>query len=62
MKRLKKRFVIACNQINKKIADPSNSKEYFNSYLKRKKYKIGQTVKNNYSATKIYKKPKTLLA
>lgn len=33
-------------------------KEYYNCYLTRKKYKIGKTVKNNYSATTSYKKPR----
>ena len=39
MKRLKKGFVIACNEINRKTADPSNAKEYYNSNLKRKNTK-----------------------
>ena len=52
MKLLKKRFVIACNQTNRYIPDPSNTKEYYNSHLKRKKYRIGKTIKSNYSTTK----------
>ena len=45
VKRLKK-FVIACNYINRKIADSSNAKEYYSSYLKRKN-KISKTIKND---------------
>ena len=32
----KKRIVIACNQVKRKISDPSNAEEYYNSFLKRK--------------------------
>ena len=45
----------------KKNTDPSNSKEYCNSYSKRKKYEIAETIKNNYSATKSYRKTKHFL-
>ena len=41
MKRLKKkRFVVACNQTNRKKADPSDAKDYYNSYLKKKNTKL----------------------
>ena len=40
------------------MPDPSNTKEYYQSYLKRKKQKIGETIKNNYSTSKNYRKPK----
>ena len=33
MKCLKKRFVVAFNQINKKIADPNNAKKHYYFYL-----------------------------
>ena len=59
MKRQKKRFTIICNQINcKKIPDHSNTKEYHQSYLKKKKDKIGKTIKNNCSVIKNVRKPK----
>ena len=35
-----------------------SAKEYYNSYLKRKNKKTGKTIKNNYSATKNFRKPK----
>ena len=40
--------------------DASNAKECYNSYLKNKKKqnKIGEMIKNKYSATKNYRKPK----
>ena len=44
----KKRFVVACNQANRKKADPSDAKDYYNSYLKKKKYKIGKMIKSNH--------------
>ena len=40
IKRLKKRFAIAGDQINRKIVDHSNAEEYYNSYLKRKNTKL----------------------
>ena len=49
--------VFACNYINRKIADSSNAKGYYSSYLKRKN-KIGKTIKNDYSATKSCRNPK----
>ena len=40
IKRLKKRFAIACDQIDRKVVDPSNVEEYYNSYLKRENTKL----------------------
>ena len=51
--RLRKRFDIACTEINRKRADPNNVKEYYYSYLK--KHKTSKTIKNNFSATKIHR-------
>ena len=45
MRHLKKIFVIACNQIVRKIADPSNGKICYNSYLKRKNKKLVKLAK-----------------
>ena len=56
MKRLKKDLLLLAAKLIEKIAYSSNGNEYYNSYLKRKKYKIGKTMKNNYSATKSYRK------
>ena len=52
MKCLKKGLLLLATKLMEKIADPSNANEYYNSYLKRKKCKIGTLIKNNYSATK----------
>ena len=41
-----------------KMHDPSNTKEYYQSYLKRKNAKLGKATKNNYTATKNYQKLK----
>ena len=51
MKHLKNLLLLATRSI-KKIGDPSNAKKHYNSYLKRKSYKICKTIKYNYSATK----------
>ena len=51
-------FVAACNQINRIKADPNNTKEYYESYLNRKKYKTVQAIKNNFFSTKNYRKSK----
>ena len=52
MKRLKKRFVVACKQINrKKIPDPGNAKELSIIY-KKVKHKTSKTIRNNYLSTK----------
>ena len=40
IKRLKKRFAIACDQIDRKVVDPTNAEEYYNSYLKRENTKL----------------------
>ena len=39
------------------MPDPSKTKEYYESDLKKKK-EIGKTIKNNQSTTKTYGKPK----
>lgn len=57
LKHQKKRFTKICKQINRKIPDPSNTKGYYQSYLK-KKTRIGKTIKNSFSRTKNFKKPK----
>ena len=36
----KKKFSIICNQINRKIPDPSDTKEYHQFYMKKKKLLI----------------------
>ena len=53
-----KKNTIFCNQINKNIPDPSNPKEYYQSYLNRKNTKSVETIKNNYSATKNFRNSK----
>ena len=52
----KKDLLLLETKLIVKKADPSNAKEYYNSYLKRKKCKTGKTIENNYSATKSYRK------
>ena len=55
----KKNLLLPATKLIDKIADSTNAKEYYNSYFKRKKYKIGKAVKSNYSATKNYTKKPT---
>ena len=54
MKRQKKRFTIICNQINKNIPDPSNTKAHYQSYLKKKNTKLTKQSKV------IFQQPKTV--
>ena len=35
----KKRFVLACGQINRKILDPRNAKEHYQSFIRKKNTK-----------------------
>ena len=39
MKRLKKIFNVACKQINRKIPDPCNAKEQYQSFIRKKNRK-----------------------
>ena len=39
IKRLKKRFIVACRQINKKIPDPHNAKENYHQFIRNKNIK-----------------------
>ena len=41
LKKKKKGLVLLSTNLIKNITDPSNAKEYYNSYWKRNKYKIG---------------------
>ena len=45
MKCQKKRFATINNQINRKLSDPSNTNEYYQSYLKRKSTKLIKRLK-----------------
>ena len=46
MKRLKRKIYFCFQQkFIEKLADPSNAKEYYNSYLKRKNTKLGKRSK-----------------
>ena len=40
---IKKEFIVACKQIDKKTPDPRNAKEHYQSFLKKKNRK---SVKN----------------
>ena len=53
MKHLKKIFVVACKQINrKKKLDLCSAKEHHQSFIRKKKHKISKAIKNNYLSTK----------
>ena len=54
----KKDLHLFATKLTEKMPSPSNTKQYYNSYLKRKKHKISKTNKNNYSSTKGYRKLK----
>ena len=45
MKCQKKIFATINNQINRKLSDPSNTNEYYQSYLKRKPTKLVKHLK-----------------
>ena len=45
-------------KLTDKTSDPRNAKEQYKSFLRKKKHKVGETIKNNYSKTKINRKPK----
>ena len=36
LKKKKKRFAVACEQINRKIPDPCNGKEHYQSFIQKK--------------------------
>ena len=54
----KKDLLFFATKLIERIVDLSDTKEYYNSFLKRKKCKFGKTIKNNYLATKSYRKLK----
>ena len=39
MKRLKKRFIVACKQIIRKMIDPDSTKEHYQSFIRKKNTK-----------------------
>ena len=53
-----KNVLLLSTKLIEKIPNPSNAKWYYNSYLKRKKYKIGNTIRVNYLSIKSYRKSK----
>lgn len=54
-----KGFVIVSNKIDrKKIPDPHNAKEQYQSFLRRNPRKTIQMIKDRYSTNKIFKKLK----
>ena len=51
MKRSKKDLLLPANKLMGKMLDPLNTKEYCQSFI-RKKYKISKTIRNYYLSTK----------
>ena len=49
-----KRFVAACIQINRKIIDPLNAKEHYESFLRKKKTKSPKQSNVNTQQTKTF--------
>ena len=47
----KKRFIVTCEQINRKIPDPCNAQQHYESFL-RKKNRKSVIIRNNYLSTK----------
>ena len=45
MKCLENRFVVACEQINKKILDPCNAKEHYQWFIRKKNTKSVKQLK-----------------
>ena len=43
----RKKMLLPATKLKEKIANPSNAKEYYNSYLKRKNKKVSKTIKND---------------
>ena len=54
----KKWFISACKQIKRKIPDPRNVKERYQSFIRKKHTKLANQLKNNYLSTKNFWKPK----
>ena len=46
-----KGLLLLATKLIEKILDANNAKEYYNYYLKKKKYKIDKTIEDKYSAT-----------
>ena len=53
----KKDFLLLATKLIEQISHASNAKEYYNSLVKIT-HKIDETIKNNYTATTNYSKPK----
>ena len=58
MKCLKKRFVVAGKQINRKIHDPRNFKPHCQSFIRKRKDQISKTIRNKYLSVKHFWKHK----
>ena len=50
--------MFATKLTEKKIPDSHNAKEYYQSFLRKKRLKVNEVIKNSYSTTKTYRKPK----
>ena len=57
----KKRFVLACGQINRKILDPRNAKEHYQSFIRKKKTKSLQQSEITTYQPKIFENPTLLM-
>ena len=53
----KKWFIYACKQIKRKIADPRNVKEHYQSFIRKKHTKLANQLKNKYLSTKTFENP-----
>ena len=47
-----KNLLLLENKLMGNIPDPFNAKEHYQSFIGKKKHKIGKTIKNNYLSTK----------
>ena len=54
----KKHLSLFATKLIEKIPDSNNIKEYYNSYLKKKKIENRRKIKKNYSGAKSYRKQK----
>ena len=60
MKSLKKRFIVVCKNINRKIADSCNAKEHYQSFIRKKNTKSVKQSKMITYQPKAFENPNTV--
>ena len=57
---MKKRFIVACKQINRRNTNPGNAKEHYQSFIRNKNTKSAKQLETITCQSKTFEHPKVI--